>query len=159
MEIKMTTVRCNPMRDLMSIEREFSNIFNNYEKRFGFDDVRKETEQEYNNAVWMPLTDISEDENKYYLKLDLPGIKKEDVKINYHNGQLTIGGERKQETEEKNAKFHRVERTFGKYFRSFSLPEKIKENEIDAEFSNGQLKITVPKSEETRNRQIEIKIK
>ena len=155
----MAIVRCNPMRDMMNIEREFGNIFNNFEKKFGFSDVDKETQQEYSNAVWMPLTDISEDENKYYLKLDLPGIKKEGVKINYHNGHLTIGGERKQETEEKNAKYHRVERTFGKYFRSFALPEKIKENEIDAEYSNGQLKITIPKSEEARNRQIEIRIK
>ncbi len=155
----MAIVRWNPMRDLMSIEREFSNVFNNFEKRFGFGEAGKEIEQEYNNAVWSPLTDISEDEGKYYLKLDLPGIKKEDVKINYHNGQLYISGDRKQETEEKSAKYHRVERTFGKYFRSFSLPEKIKENEIDAEFNNGQLKITVPKSEEARHRQIEIRVK
>jgi HSP20 family protein len=155
----MAIVRWNPMRDLMSIEKEFSNVFNNFERKFGLGEIDKETEQEYNNAVWMPLTDISENENGYFLKLDLPGIKKEDVKINYHNGQLTIGGERKQETEEKNAKFSRVERTFGKYFRSFSLPEKIKENEIDAEFSNGQLKITIPKSEEARHKQIEIRVK
>ena len=155
----MSIVRFNPMRDLVNIEREFGSIFNNFEKRFGFGVVDKETEQEYNNAVWMPLTDVSEDENKYYLKLDLPGIKKEDVKINYHNGQLAISGERKQESEEKTVKYHRVERTFGKYFRSFTLPEKIKENEIDAEFNNGQLRITIPKSEEARNRQIEVRIK
>jgi HSP20 family protein len=114
---------------------------------------------EYENAVWAPLTDISEDEDNFVLKLDLPGIKKENVKINYENGQLSISGERKHESEKKNAKFHRVERSYGKYFRSFNLPSKIQEDKIDAEFKDGQLTITVPKSEEAKPKQIEVKVK
>ena len=156
--INMAIVRWNPMRDLMSMEREFNKIFNSLERKFGFGDGNNENE-EFENAVWMPMTDILEDENQYYLNIDLPGIKKEDVKINYSNGQLSISGERKQETVEKNTKYHRAERSYGKYYRSFTLPQKINENEIDAEFKDGQLKISIPKSEEAKPKQLEIKVK
>ena len=154
----MAIVRWNPMRDLMSMEREFNKIFNSLERKFGFGDGDNENE-EFENAVWMPMTDILEDENQYYLNIDLPGIKKEDVKINYSNGQLSISGERKQETVEKDTKYHRAERSYGKYYRSFTLPQKINENEIDAEFKDGQLKISIPKSEEAKPKQLEIKVK
>ena len=154
----MAIVRWNPMRDLVSMERDFNKIFNSLERKFGFGDGDNENE-EFENAVWMPMTDILEDDNQYYLNIDLPGIKKEDVKINYSNGQLSISGERKQETVEKNTKFHRAERSYGKYYRSFTLPQKIKESEIDAEFKDGQLKISIPKSEEVKPKQIEIKVK
>ena len=107
----------------------------------------------------MPLTDISENDDNYVLHLDLPGIEKDDVKISYSDGELSISGERKQEKESKDSKYHRVERSFGKYFRSFTLPEKIKADKIDAEFKNGQLTITVPKSEETKPKEIEVKVK
>jgi HSP20 family protein len=155
--ITMAIVRWNPTRDLMSMEREFNRIFNSLERKFGFGDSNSENE-EFENAVWMPMTDILEDENQYYLKIDLPGIKKEDVKINFSNGQLSISGERKQENIEKNAKYHRSERSYGKYYRSFTLPQKIKENEISAEFKDGQLKISIPKSEESKPKQLEIKV-
>ena len=154
----MAIVRWNPSRDLLNIEREFNRMFSAFNRRFGFSNSDDEM-TEYENAVWTPLTDISEDEDNFILKLDLPGVKKEDVKINYENGQLSISGERKQETEKKTSKYHRVERSYGKYFRSFNLPSKIKEDKIDAEFKDGQLKITVPKSEEAKPKQIEVKIK
>jgi HSP20 family protein len=94
-EIIMAIIRWNPMRDLMSVEREFNKIFNSLDRKFTLGDSENE---EFENAVWMPMTDILEDDNQYYLNIDLPGIKKEDVKINYSNGQLSISGERKQET-------------------------------------------------------------
>jgi HSP20 family protein len=154
----MAIVRWNPSKDLLNIEREFNRMFNSFNKSFGFGDSDDEL-AEYENAVWAPLTDISEDKDNFVLKLDLPGIKKENVKINYENGQLSISGERKHESEKKNAKFHRVERSYGKYFRSFNLPSKIQEDKIDAEFKDGQLTITVPKSEEAKPKQIEVKVK
>jgi HSP20 family protein len=154
----MTLVKWNPSKDLLNIEREFNRMFSSFNRRFGFGDSDSEI-AEYENAIWSPLTDISEDEDNFVLKLDLPGIKKEDVKINYENGQLSISGERKQESEKKSSKFHRVERSYGKYYRSFTLPSKIKEDKIDAEFKDGQLSITVPKSEEAKPKQIEVKIK
>jgi len=154
----MAIVRWNPSRDLLNIEREFNRMFNSFNRRFGFGDTDDEM-AEYDNAVWTPLSDIAEDENSYKIKLDLPGIKKEDVKISYENGLLSISGERKQEKENKNSKYHRVEISYGKYFRSFTLPSKIKEDKIDAEFRDGQLMITIPKSEEAKPKQIEVKIK
>lgn len=153
----MTLIRFNPMRDLVELEREFSKMFNILENRFGIS--RSNEKEEYENAVWMPLTDIFEDNDKYTLKLDLPGIKKEDVKISYLDGKLSISGERVQEEEHKDNKCHRIERVFGKYYRSFNLPENIKSGEISAEFKDGQLTIIVPKSEEAKPKEIEIKIK
>jgi HSP20 family protein len=154
----MTLVKFNPMRDLVDFEREFGRMFNSLENRFGIS-RSKEEDAEYENAVWMPLTDIYEDKDKYSLKLDLPGIKKEDVKISFVDGKLSISGERAQESEHKDSKCHRIERSFGKYYRSFSLPENIQSDKINAEFNNGQLSITVPKAEEAKPKEIEIKVK
>ncbi len=153
----MTLVKFNPMRDLVDFEREFSRMFNSLESRFGI--TRSKEDDEYENAVWMPLTDIYEDKDKYTLKLDLPGIKKEDVKISYVDGRLSISGERAQESEHKDSKCHRIERSFGKYYRSFNLPEHIQSDKINAEFKDGQLTISVPKAEEAKPKEIEIKVK
>lgn len=154
----MTLIKYNPGRDLLEFEREFNKMFNSFGDRFGLT-KSKETDAEYENAVWMPLTDIYEDKDKFTLKIDLPGIKKEDVKISYTNGNLNISGERVQESENKDAKCHRMEKSYGKYFRSFSLPELIQADKINAEFNNGQLTITVPKVEEAKPKEIEIKVK
>jgi HSP20 family protein len=107
----------------------------------------------------MPLTDIYENNDNYYIKADLPGVKKGDVKISYNDGTLSISGERAQEKETKETKYHRVERSFGKYYRSFNLPKEIKNDKIEAEFVDGQLNVTIPKAEEVKPKQIDIKIK
>jgi HSP20 family protein len=154
----MSLIKFNPVRDLLNVEREFQRFFNDFENRFGFPSHR-ESSAELESAVWTPMTDVYEDNNGYKLQLDLPGLKKDDVKISFSNGQLKISGERAQESEEKNGKYHRVERTFGKFYRSFTLPDKIKEAEIEAEFKNGQLTITIPKAEEVKPKELEIKVK
>jgi HSP20 family protein len=153
----MTLVKFNPVRDLIDVEREFNKMFNTLGSRFGI--AHKETlDKEYDNAVWMPLTDISEDKDKFYLKADLPGIKKEDVKISYADGTISISGERSQEKETKDKKFHRIERSYGKYYRSFNIPTEIKDDKINAEFKNGQLTITIPKADEVKPKEIDIKV-
>jgi len=153
----MTLIKFNPMRDLVDFEREFSKMFNSFENRFGIS-KSKDKENEYDNAVWVPLTDIFEDKDKYTLKLDLPGIKKEDVKISFVDGRLSISGERSQESEHKDSKCHRIERSFGKYYRSFNLPENIQTDKIKAEFKDGQLAISIPKADEVKPKEIEIKV-
>jgi HSP20 family protein len=153
----MTLVRWNPVRDLFNVEREFNKVFRNFETRFGFPAENKE-ENGYENAVWMPLTDIFEDKENYTIKADLPGISKKDVKISYSNSELSISGERIQETENKDSKSHRIERTFGKYFRSFTLPKEIKADNIKADFKDGQLTITIPKADEVKPKEIEISV-
>ncbi len=154
----MSLVRFNPVRELINVEREFNKLFNDFENRFGFPFSRR-TEEDLDNAVWMPMTDIYENDDMYQLKLDLPGLSKDDVKISYHNGQLKISGERNQTKDDKNGKYHRVERVYGKFFRSFTLPEKIMEDKIEAEFKDGQLTISIPKAEEVKPRELEIKVK
>ncbi len=82
-ETKMAIVRFNPVRDLLNVEREFNRMFKSMEDRFGLS-KKEDVDDEYENAVWMPLTDIYEDKNDYKIKADLPGIKKDDVKISFY---------------------------------------------------------------------------
>jgi len=154
----MTLVKFNPVRDLIDFEREFNKMFNSLENRFGIS-KSKNVDAEYENAVWTPLTDIYENNDNFTLKIDLPGIKKEEVKISFTNGKLNINGERIQQVENKDEKCHRIEKAYGKYFRSFTLPELIQAEKINAEFADGQLTITVPKAEEAKPKEIEIKVK
>ena len=153
----MTLVRFNPFRDLLNVEREFNRLSKTFDNRYGLS--RRENDEEFDNAVWTPLTDVFEDDNKYELKMDLPGVSKDDLKLSFKNGELCISGERKQEKEEKNGQYHRIERTFGKYYRSFRLPELIKSDKIDAEFKDGQLTVSIPKAEEAKPKELEIKVK
>lgn len=156
----MAIVKWNPSRELLDFEREFNRMFQNFERHFGFKpSSEEEKESGYDNAVWMPLTDISEDNENYFLRLDMPGVNKNDVKISYSDGQLNISGERKFEKESKNMQYHRSERSFGKFYRSFTLPAKVQENRIEAEFKDGQLNITIPKSEEAKPKEIEIRVR
>ena len=151
----MTLIKWNPTSDLFNLEREFNRLFSTFGDKFG---ISRAEENAYASAVWSPLADISEDDDKYEVKLDLPGIDKKDVKLSFTDGQITISGEKKQENKEKNTKYHKVERMFGKYYRSFVLPVKIKEDKIDAQFKNGQLTITIPKADEVKPKEIEIKV-
>jgi HSP20 family protein len=153
----MKLVRVNPARDFFNLDREFNRMFNTFNDRFGLS-RKSDSDEKYENAVWMPLTDIAEDNDNYYLKADLPGIKKEDVKISCTEGSLSISGERSQEKESKDKKYHRIERSYGKYYRSFNLPEKIKEDKIKAEFKDGQLNATIPKADEVKPKEIDIKV-
>ncbi len=152
----MALVKWNPAKELLNMEREFNRMFNTLSSRFG---LREGEDEDFENAVWMPLTDIIEEDDKYILRMDLPGVDKKDVKISYANGELQISGERKQEKESKNATYHRIERAYGKYYRSFSLPEKILEDKIEAQFKDGSLTITIPKAEEAKPKEIEVKVK
>jgi HSP20 family protein len=109
-------------------------------------------------AEWAPLVDISEDDKEYLIKAELPEVKKEDVKLTVNEGILTITGERKSEKEEKGKKFHRIERSYGSFMRSFTLPEDSDETKVAAEFKEGILKVHLPKSEQAKPKNIEVKI-
>jgi HSP20 family protein len=109
-------------------------------------------------ALWMPLVDITEDDKEYLITAELPEVKKEDVKVMMENGVLTISGERKFEKEEKDKKYHRVERSYGSFARSFTLPTDGDAQKVHAEFKDGVLKVHVTKSEAARPKQIEVKV-
>jgi len=106
---------------------------------------------------WMPVVDIDETEDAFSIKAELPGVEKDNVSINIDKGVLTIKGEKKTETEDK--KRHRVECSYGSFVRSFTLPQSVNVDNVEAEYNNGILNLTIPKSEEAKPKEIEVKIK
>jgi HSP20 family protein len=108
-------------------------------------------------GVWYPAVDIEDETDKYVIKAELPGLKQEDIKITLNDGTLTFSGEKKAEHKEKHEGYHCYERYSGKFQRSFTLPTQIKGDKIKANFKNGILEIDVPKSEEVKPKEIEIK--
>jgi HSP20 family protein len=119
---------------------------------------RGEGEEGFTASVWAPPVDISEDDKEYFINVELPGVNKEDVRVTVENGILTITGERKEEKEEKGKKFHRVERMYGTFLRTFTLPDGAAGDKISAEFKDGILKVRLPKSEEAKPKSIEVKV-
>jgi len=109
-------------------------------------------------ADWVPTVDISETDGEYLIKAELPEVKKEDVKVTLEDGVLTIQGQRRQEKEEKTTKYHRIERSYGTFVRSFSLPDQVNESGVKAEFKDGMLNLHIPKSEKAKPRAIEVKV-
>jgi HSP20 family protein len=109
-------------------------------------------------ADWIPSVDIEENDDEYLIKAELPEVRKEDVKVAVDHGVLTIQGERKTEREEKNRKLHRVERSYGSFARSFTLPENVREDGIRARFKDGMLYLHIEKSEQAKRKAIDVKI-
>ncbi|MGP8201876.1 MAG: Hsp20/alpha crystallin family protein [Limisphaerales bacterium] len=107
---------------------------------------------------WSPLVDIAEDDKEYLIKVELPEVQKEDVKVTIENGTLTISGERKVEKEEKGRKFHRMERYYGRFERNFSIPDDAQGDHVKAEFKDGLLRVHLAKSEKARPKQIEVSV-
>jgi|SRR5678815_173508 HSP20 family protein len=110
-------------------------------------------------AQWSPLVDITEEEKEYLIRAELPDMKKEDVRLTVENGVLTISGERKFEKEEKGRKYHRIERAYGSFVRSFSLPEDADGSKVTADFKDGLLQVHLPKSVKATPKAIEITVR
>jgi HSP20 family protein len=109
-------------------------------------------------ADWIPTVDISETEAEYAIQAELPGVNKADVKVTLENGVLTIQGERQQRHTEQGRKFHRVEASYGRFVRSFTLPDTVEAGNVRAEYADGILNLHLPKSEKAKPRQIDVKI-
>ena len=107
-------------------------------------------------SIWSPQADISENDKEYRIKMDIPGMEKDDIKVNMHEGRVTITGERKMEEEDKNGDSVRRERYHGSFYRAFTLPEKVLEDKIKAQFKNGVLHLTLPKAEVVKPKQIKV---
>jgi HSP20 family protein len=121
---------------------------------------RRPSAQEFLPAAtaWSPLVDISEDEQQYLIKAELPEVNKEDVKVTAEAGALTIMGERRFEKEEKGRKYHRIERAYGNFGRTFSLPDDVSPNKVTAEFKDGLLTVHLMKDAKAKPQQIEVTI-
>ena len=120
--------------------------------------VRTNGKETLTVADWSPTVDISETDGEYLIKAELPEVKKDDVKVTLEDGILTIQGERRREKDEKTTKYHRVERSYGSFVRSFSLPDQVDENGVKAEYKDGMLNLRIPKSEKAKPRAIEVKV-
>lgn len=136
--------------------REMEDMIDRYSKSLSW--PRRSSQEIITAGDWAPRVDIVETENEFTVKAEIPEVKKEDVKISVEDGVLKISGERRQEKEEKNKKFHRVERFYGSFMRSFILPDNVDESKVDASFKDGILSVKLPKSEKTKPKAIEVKI-
>ena len=107
--------------------------------------------------AWVPAFDISETENEYMVTAELPGIDEKDIDVTLSDGVLTVKGQKKQEKEDNGENYHRVERSYGSFQRSFRIPEKVETETVDAAYKDGVLKLTLKKAEETKPKKIEVK--
>ena len=140
-------------RGLQSLQHDMSRIFDEF---FRGDVLAYDS---FFSREWNPAVDVVENKDNYVLKAELPGMNKDDVKITLENNILTIRGEKKNELESKEGKYQRIERNYGSFKRSFSLPGSIKVNDIDAQYQDGILTLTIPKAEDERPKIIDVKVK
>jgi HSP20 family protein len=146
----------NPFDELRSIQNRLSSFFGTDEG-----DDNRPAELALAKGDWSPAVDITEDEDEFLITADLPEVAKDDVKVAVRDGVLTISGhrEKKVEEEDKKKKFHRVERSYGSYTRSFRLPDAVDPEGVDAKFDNGVLTVHLPKTEEPKSDAREIAVK
>jgi HSP20 family protein len=149
----VTIVRWEPLRELSSLQNEMNRLFNTV-----FD--APTTTPGNGGAVrrWVPAMDLLETADHFVLRADLPGMTQEDVDIELEDGTLTVSGERKSEHEERQEGFYRVERAFGSFSRSLTLPKGVDADGVSASFDNGVLEIRIPKPEERKPRRIAISV-
>jgi HSP20 family protein len=149
---KVTT--WNPLREMDEAQNRFNPFFlAGFPNRIGSGEIHSLTV-----ADWSPEVDISEDDHGYLLKADLPEMKKDDVRVTVEDGILCVSGERKSVKEDQKRKFHRIERCFGNFRRSFTLPEDADSTKVTAEFCDGVLKVHLPTTPIARSKAIEVKV-
>lgn len=148
----MALVRWDPFRELEDMSERLNRVFARPAARVS------NGKEALTVADWMPTVDISETDGEYLIKAELPEVKKEDVKVTVEDGVLTLQGERRQEKEEKGKKFHRVERSYGSFVRSFTLPESVDDGGVKAEYKDGVLALHLPKTERVKPKAIDVKV-
>ena len=146
----MVITRWDPFRELSNLQNRVNGIFQDFN--------RGQQDELFNAGSFVPAVDIYEDEHKITLKLEVPGIDQKDVDIQLENNTLTIRGERKFENEEKEENFHRIERRYGSFARSFTLPNTVDPENITAEHVNGVLRVNLAKRAEAKPKQIKVNI-
>jgi HSP20 family protein len=143
----------DPFREIEAMRNQFTRLLGERLplSRYGGSEELELTD-------WLPLVDITEDTKEYTIKAELPGLTKENVKVTVEDGVLEITGERKQEKEEKDKKHHRIERSYGSFRRSFTLPEDFSGGTVSAEFKDGVLKVHLPKDQTAKPKSVEVKV-
>lgn len=151
--IMTTLARWTPFREMEDLQTKLNSIF-------GLSAARQcgTAEEGLKVPDWTPLVDITEDDKEFVIKAELPDLPREAVVVKVENGILTLSGERKFEQEEKGKRYHRVERVYGRFARSFRLPEDTDPEKVSAEFRDGVLRVRLPKNEKARTKSIEVKV-
>ena len=151
-------------RNIMSIlttwnpTREIDTVRNRMDRLFGRSLVPWFGQEPISASEWSPLVDVAEDDKEFIIKADLPEVRKEDVHVTVEDGTIRITGERKFEKEEKGRRYHRLERAYGTFERSFVLPEGAKTDKVKAEFKDGTLQVHLPKAPEIQTKAIEVPV-
>jgi HSP20 family protein len=139
----------DPFRELFQLQRGINQLF---DESFGA------TGEGVALKAWTPPVDVYEDENSFVIKVELPEVNRDEVKVSLNENTLSISGERRAEHEDKRENYHRVERSYGQFYRSFTLPPNVNKEAINAQFKDGVLRLTLPKREEAKPKQIEVKV-
>lgn len=145
----MAIIRWRPLGEMDSLRHEMNKLFDN----FFHGDV--ESEKSLN---WYPVVDIKETKDDYIVAAEVPGISKDDIKINISENTLTIKGDKNEEKKEQDHNYHRIERRYGSFQRSFTLPNQIQGNKVKASYKDGVLTISLPKKEEVKPKEIPITV-
>jgi len=147
----MTLVRWKPMKDMISMQRDLNRAFNDF---FGTSTASNDLFE----RDWAPAVDIFEKDDEVNLKAELPGMTREDISISIENNTLTISGEKKRENEISDDNYHRIERSYGRFQRAFSLPATVDSQKVNAKFKDGILSISLAKKEEAKPKKIEVAV-
>jgi HSP20 family protein len=147
--MNMNIVKYDPFRELRSLQDEMTRLFTGVMPASG-------NREEMTHGAWAPSVDIYEDKDRLILEAELPGMSREDFEISVENNVITLRGERKFEKKTEGDNYHRVERSYGSFTRSFTLPQTVTADGATADFDNGVLRVSLPKREETKARRIEI---
>ncbi len=148
----MAIVRWDPFRDIISLRERMDKMFEDSLSRF------RMPEEATMQTFWSPAVDIYETDENIVLKAELPGVDKSEVSVEVKDNTLILKGERKREKELKEENYHRIERSFGTFVRSFSLPVTVKQDQVKAKFKDGVLEVTLPKSEEAKPKQVKVEV-
>src|SRR5438067_13300648 len=148
-----TLITWNQLREMEEAQNRMTRFFGGFPNKLG-------TGETHSLAVadWSPEIDISQDEHEYLLKADLPEIKKDDVRVTVEDDILCVSGERKSKKEDHKRKFNRIERSFGNFRRSFTLPEDTDSTKVTAEFRDGVLKVHLPTTTKARSKALDVKV-
>lgn len=146
----MAITRYNRGSEFDLLRREMSRFFDDFFLPY------REGEEGQRSAVWAPRADLSETDDAYLIAMDLPGIHRDELDITMEDGTLKVSGERSMETESENGQYHRIERSYGRFFRSFSFGPNADADNVEASFDDGVLTIRVAKAEERKPRRIEV---
>ena len=146
----MQLVRWNPMNEMFSFRRPLSRVFDDFFL------PRTNTEDGTLTWGWNPVVDIYDNEDNFVIKAELPGVSKKDIEIDIKDRVLTLKGERSADNEVKEDNYYRRERTYGRFEKSFTLPANVDPDKIKADYSDGVLKIEVPKPEDQKPKQVTV---